>query len=96
MSERRKSDTIPLGSWVTFCSLAIVIAKMLLRGIDRSGVWLFSGGFRCIARDFIAFVAYPRLAALMCVIVTTVGTLITELGARKTAGLISTIISSTT
>ena len=70
---------------------------MLLRGIDRSGVWLFSGGFRCLSRDFIAFVAYPRLAALMCVIVTTVGALvITELGARKTAGLISIIISSTT
>ena len=81
----------PLESWLTFSSLAVVITKVVLRGI-YSGVLLHSGGFRGPARDFITAVAYLVLVALTFVVGTFA---FTELGARETPGLISIIIAST-
>ena len=75
----------PLESWLTFSSLAVVIAKVVLRGI-YSGVLLLSGGFRGLARDFITAVALTFVVGTFA---------FTELGARETPGLISIIIAST-
>jgi multidrug transporter EmrE-like cation transporter len=51
----------PLGwSWLIFCSLAVVIANVLLRiGIDRSGVSLFSGGVYGLPLELINLVGQP-------------------------------------
>ena len=56
----------PLGrSWLIFCSLAVMIANVLLRGIDRSGVSLFSGGFYGLPRELIKLVGQsPFLISL--------------------------------
>jgi hypothetical protein len=82
----------PLESWLTFSSLAVVIAKVVLRGI-YSGVLLHSGGFRGPARDFITAVAYLVLVALTFAVGTFVFT--EPFSVRKAGGRISIIIAST-
>jgi len=54
----------PLGrSWLIFCSLAVVIANVILRGIDRSGVSF--DGFYGLPRELIKLVGQsPFLTSL--------------------------------